>query len=36
MISGVLSAFARARRVPSRGWKVLTSKQYKRLYKGEG
>ena len=33
-LSHLLSAVARARSVPSKGWKVLSSKQYKRLYKG--
>ncbi|KAI8465481.1 MAG: hypothetical protein J3K34DRAFT_525340 [Monoraphidium minutum] len=36
MITHLLSAFSRARSVPSKGWKVLTSKQYKRMYKGKG
>jgi hypothetical protein len=34
MIPHLLSAICRARSVPSKGWKVLTTKQYKRMYKG--
>lgn len=32
----LLSAFARARNVPRKGWKVLTTKEYKGFYKGKG
>ena len=34
--AALLSAFARARNVPRRGWKVLSTKEYKRVYKGKG
>ncbi len=34
-LTQLLSAISRARSVPSKGWKVLTTKQYKRMYKGE-
>ena len=36
MITQFLSAVARARVVPSRGWKVLTSKDKRNFYKGKG
>ncbi len=37
MLPGLLSSFTRyARRVPRRGWKVLTGKQQPRRYRGKG
>jgi uncharacterized membrane protein YgcG len=34
-LAQLLSVIARARSVPSKGWKVLTSKQHPRRYKGK-
>lgn len=36
MLAGALSLFVRGRWVPRHGWKVLTSKQSSKIYKGKG
>jgi large subunit ribosomal protein L41 len=36
MIANLLASFARTRRVPAKGWKVLTSKGRRNWYKGRG
>lgn len=36
MLSRLLSSVCRKRYVPSKGWKVMTSKDYPKLNKGKG